>query len=248
MNRGWSGTLAVVTAVLNWGAFYGLARLFRVEEPFFLATILILSIVIHEIIHLIFLEAKGIKSTLIFLVVMGGAVPHRSHQHKILSLPWSTLAAIYLSGVCGNYLVILGASILLLFGRLTTHHFEQIVNLNALLVMYNLWPVWKLDGGHFAKLLFNSISEDRDMNYAISLGLTVGLVAITMTIISPTNFIITAWFVTWGLFFRATHDDPTGSTKHLAMTRRQQKRWAILYVSLICASIVLMGVTEPWYR
>lgn len=243
----WIGIpLAVTTAFLNWLVFYKVAAYFHSKDPIFIANILILAIVLHELGHLIILESHGIKTHLIFLVVMGGAISDPKYNVKRKQLSWSTLAAVSLAGVTANVLMVIGSFVLYWTGLLTSGQLSQIANLNGVLILYNLLPLWIFDGGHFAKFLFNSIPEDKDFGYMVRIAATVGIMAIMATILSKYDFTITFCLIFWGLHFQSHHDDPRGSYSQLAMTRKQQCNWASYYVLLISLGIVLMAATKKW--
>lgn len=243
----WIGIpLAVGTAIFNWWIFYKIAEHYHSINPFFIANILMLAIVLHEIGHLVVMEKNGIKTHLIFLVILGGAITDPKYAKKLKVLPWSTLAAIYIAGVTTNVLMVLCSFILQQMGYLTSGQLAQIVNLNGCLILYNLLPFWIVDGGRFTKILFDSISEDRDFGFAIKIAATVGIIAIMASVLSLRNFILTAWLIFWGLHFKANHDDPQGSFSSRAMTRRQQSNWAIYYIILISIGIIFLAITKTW--
>ncbi|MCL4399668.1 M50 family metallopeptidase [Patescibacteria group bacterium] len=248
MKRSVSILVAVITAILNWYAFAQIGHWLKLQDPNFFATVILATVVVHELGHLIFLEANGIKTHLIFLVIMGGAVPDASCKNKLDNLPWSKKAAIYLAGVSGNLIVVIVFAILAAAGNITITQLEGVVNISGNLILYNLLPLWIFDGGHFAKVLFNSISEDRDGYFVWAIGITFFIMTILMAILSAQVFFMTAIWLFWGLQFQAKHDDPEGSYNKLAMTKNQQRNWGIYYAFLLILGLVFMSTTRVWLK
>ncbi len=94
MKRSTGILVAVGTAALNWLVFLQTGKWLHFQDPAFFATAITMTLVIHELGHLVVLEANGIKTHLIFLVILGGAMPDPSCKDKLDKLPWSNKAAI----------------------------------------------------------------------------------------------------------------------------------------------------------
>jgi len=253
MSRWISLTGAAIMAAANWWIYYKLAAALRSDQPEFIATILLVSILIHEIGHWIVMEYNGIKTYFVFLVIAGGVLPFKRYRERFKQLPWSNMAAVYMSGVIGNIIMVLGSVFLLRCGYLTGEEFLRILNLNGLLITYNLLPWWIFDGGHFSKLLFNSVSEDRDERYVRWMGIFVAAAFALMLMVKAQyfikniiDFILVFCLILWGLHFRATHDDPKGSRNNLAIKRSSQTAWAVCYVVCMIAGLIAFGFTPHW--
>lgn len=239
-------TIAVVTAILNWWAFYYIAVHFGSQNPWFMATSLLTAIVIHELGHWIVLEISGIRTYLIFLVILGGALPDPSLKRRHDALPWGRQAFINLAGVLGNVLMVFGAFVLRVLGYISDRELLSIANLNGSLILYNLFPLFIFDGGRFAKVLFNSVPEDKDFNYVFAIGIPYLVAAILASILTGGYFLTGAFILLWGLQFQARNDDPNGSNHRLAMPPAETRRWAALYIALLCIGLWWMAITPSW--
>lgn len=249
MNRFWGYVIAIVTATLNWLVFCWVANYLGAKNPVFLGTALILTVIVHEVGHMIAMEANGIKSYAIFLFIMGGASPLPRYTNKVKELHWSKYAAISLAGVMGNMAMVIMAGLFYLVSGIPAHQLSQIVSLNGLLILYNMWPIWIFDGGHFAKKLFNSMPEHEDLGSALRTGIVIATLALMATILSLRDFLTSGLVIFWGLHFQATHDDPNGSDDPRAMNKKQRSFWSAIYMLIICIAIIMMAVsTQPWYK
>ncbi|PIU42610.1 MAG: hypothetical protein COS98_02040 [Parcubacteria group bacterium CG07_land_8_20_14_0_80_35_11] len=245
MNR-WIGyTIATATAVMTYFVFYYIASLFGATNPQFIAIALTVAMIVHEIMHLIAIEANGIPAQMFFLVIIGGAMPLLGQESKYKKLSWERQAIIALAGVTGNFIVILSAFLLSQSNYLAFNDFLRILNLNGVLILWNLFPLWIWDGGRFAKLLFNSISEDEDTKYKYAMLVCFVAVVITLIIYGKLSF-IHLWMFSWGLHWQASHDDPEGTYDPKSMLDSHHKWWAALYLLMICAGAIIAGITPNW--
>jgi Zn-dependent protease len=238
--------VAAITAALNWWVFYTVAVHFHSQDPWFMATALLVSVVVHELGHLSVLEWNGIRTYLVFLVVLGGAIPDSKQRTKFNELPWNTKAALYLAGVFGNLLVVAGGLLLYWTGHLTEQQCLSLAYLNGTLVLFNLLPITLFDGGRFAKVLFDSVPESRDHVYVFAIWFAYATVAVTVSVLAGHLYTTSIIVLLWGLHIKARNDDPTGSYNHLAMTAAQTRGWATTYLLLLAISLALTTVTESW--
>ena len=245
MNR-WIGyAIGAATAVMTYFVFYYIASFLGATNPHFVATALLVAMVIHEIMHLIAIEANGIPAQTFFLVIIGGAMPLWGHEKKYKKLSWERQATIALAGVTGNFIVILSSFILSQANYLTFNDLLRILNLNGSLILWNLFPLWIWDGGRFTKLLFNSISEDEDTKYQYAM--LICFLAVVMALIAYGKLsFIHIWMFSWGLHWQASHDDPRGTYDPQSMPDSHHKWWAALYLAMICAGAIILGTTPNW--
>lgn len=234
--------VVVGSLLLNWYVFFKIAGAFKSSDPQFVATALVVAITFHEFCHWAVFEANGVKAFFFLAVVMGGTSPYPSDRKKAERFPWHTQAKLALAGVAGNLAIIAGSAVLYHFGAMSLTHLRMTTDLNAGLVLFNLLPLGFLDGGRFAKAFFDSVSEDLDLAYVHGIVAAVILVSLAVTMFSHESFSLPIFLLFWGLRKKATEDDPAGSFSKLAMTRKQQVFWAVTYVLLLCASIVLSSV------
>lgn len=247
MKRLYSLLFALSTFVATWWVYTLVCpHLFPKLDPVFFATSVIVSVLVHELGHWLVFEKNGIKTHLVFLVVLGGASPWSEYAKRLKNLPWSTHAAVALAGVMGNLAVVVGGWLVYLFGYLTWDQWSRLANLNGELILYNMLPFGILDGGRFAKLLFNSVPEWEDGKVMLRMTATIGLLILMIALFSPERFMLTFWLFFWGLHFQSNHDDPNGSYSHLAMDRKQQERWAAVYLAMIFSGLILLATTTKW--
>ncbi|MFZ6036227.1 MAG: hypothetical protein ACOYUK_03740 [Patescibacteria group bacterium] len=211
-----------------------------------MATILIVSIVVHEIGHAVVLEANGVMTHMFFAIILGGVTYDKRYKHVEARLPWNTKALTYLAGVMGNLVVALAGGMLYWMGLVTAMEALQIVNLNAVLIFYNIFPVWITDGGRFTKIFFDSSPEHMDGHWVFRMLIPIGMAAFFLTIVSPQMFLFTTPVMFWSLHYQATHDDPKGSKNKLAMTQPQRIRWATIYITIFTVGMIMLAYTPDW--
>lgn len=238
--------IAITTAALNYAVFYFVAKLLGSTIPHFIAGALLSAIVVHEIGHLLAFEANGIPAKMFFAVLIGGAAPFKGYESKFKQLSWSRQAGIMLAGVTGNFVVMLGAFLIYKFGYLTCNELLRVMSLNAILIFWNLVPVWIFDGGRFAKILFNSIDEKRDKRFVLVITVFFFVTVLMLCFFSDKFLIVNACLLFWGLHYQSKHDDPAGSYSQKAISRSHQKWWATLYVIMLIAAAVIEALTPVW--
>lgn len=246
MSRLTSWLIAVVSGAVTWFVYAWAAAKFGSPDPTWVASALLISVVFHELCHWAMMEKNGIKAHVIFLVIIGGAFPDPSGTEHFRALPWGTRTAIFLAGVIGNLALACGALLLAWVGLLSDKHLGQFVQLNAGLILFNLLPFGILDGGRFAKLLFDSVPEERDLAFAqvITIGAALGAI---VSMIAFRNFpAITQLLFAVGAYTGATRDDPAGSYDRKAMHLRTCWRWTAVYIGLIVVSMLLTAATAGY--
>ncbi len=246
LNRLESFLLAAFTAVANWVVFYLLAKHFNSVMRIEMATMLIGGLVIHEIGHAIAMEYNGIRAHLIFLVILGGASPDKRDIKCYEKLHYQNKSCIYFAGVIGNLIAIIIGFVLYYLGIISFNLAMMNVNLNAVLIFYNIFPLWITDGGRWAKLFFDSTPEDLDFGWIFKIGIPIAMAAMFITILTPEIFLFTGPIMLWSLHFQATHDDPEGSYSPLALSPDQRKYWAIFYLIIFVLSMILLGISPKW--
>ncbi|MDD5032347.1 MAG: hypothetical protein PHR36_04915 [Patescibacteria group bacterium] len=242
--------VAIVSLVLNYFVFFYLAKFFGSTIPEFIALALTVALFTHELCHMIAYELMGIPSLMVFLVIIGGAgpIPDDRILEKVKRLGWEPESAVILAGVCGNFLVIIGTYLLWFLGYATWDTFLRIMNLNAVLILWNLFPIGKFDGGQFAKRLFDSISENRDTKYEVAIMAFFVVTLMAVLFISgkydPLNLI----FMAWGLHYWANHDDPSACYDSRAIPESRQKYWATFYLLMISMSAIMVAISPQWLK
>lgn len=255
--------IAVGTAVLNYFVFYWVAEILGSKNPGFIALMLISAVIVHEVFHFIAFKLNCIPAKMYFLIVAGGTSEFRNYKENFKNLAWERKSVIVLAGVFGNFLVI-GVSYFLFQGNyIALNEFLAILNLNGVLILYNLIPLWPFDGGYFSSMLFDSITKKRNANYKFTLlGTFVGvsIVALEITnkleiisfILIPLTLSIRAHLKT--NFCLKPFDLHIWSRKHDSMEAEDfraipvvhQKWWAAFYLILILIGAVIVANTASW--
>lgn len=235
--------IAIGSAALSWVAYYYIAVWFEWENPIFLANVMLASIFLHEVGHWAAYQRHGIPSFMFFAVILGGVGPLNHHQED--RLHDNAKAEIVMAGVFGNIVCAIGALICWFFGWLTLTESLQVVNINAILIVFNLLPFGMLDGGQMAKILFDSVEERSDMVYVHHMSLVVIGAAFATVYLGDGHLFFALLFVV-GFRRQANNDDPLGSLKPTALNHRQQCLWARTYVFLASGAMVATAITPDW--
>lgn len=244
MSRFQSALLALVSGVISWAAYYWAAgHMFHQTDPLFVSLALILSVFLHEVGHWVMLERNGIKSYMVFLVLLGGVLPNAAGRVKMKNLAWSKTAAVALAGVVVNYALAIGGVAMAKLGILSESQGLRFANLNAVLVIWNLIPVLGMDGQRFAKALFDSSPEEEDGAYARWIIGVVGISIVIAAFLFHQDFLIIYALFFFGAQHASTHDDPNGSTSRSAMNRATRNRACLVYLFLFAVSVIIVAAT-----
>jgi len=248
MKRSTGLVIAVITAGISLISYYYIARWLHVVDPWFTAWTLLIAIVVHEVCHLIAFESFGIKTHVFFLVILGGALPDPKYQHIFEKCSSAKKATVYLAGIGGNLIIILVSWLLFGLDVIDRETFGRIANLNGNLVLFNLLPLWTLDGGRFAGLLFDSIPESQDASYARLIGIVAigGLVAVMIA--SNKMLILPAVLMVHGLKKKSENDDPHGSSKRGAFKTGERFVWIGIWVALVLIGAALYASNPEFVK
>lgn len=238
--------IAAITAIFNYYIFYFLAEFFGSKNPSFIAIVFTSTVVVHELLHLLAFELNGIPAKMYFLILMGGTTEFKEYKEALKNLAWEKYSIVVMAGILGNFIVIAVSFIFCQINYLTLNEFLAILNLNGVLILYNLIPLWPFDGGYFARMLFDSIAENRDTHYEIAIsGAFVGIL-IAVLFITGNLDLISFLIIPLALHIRARRDNPFGSKDPKAIPISHQKWWAALYLILILIGAVIVANTTSW--
>ncbi|OGL61158.1 hypothetical protein A2752_01785 [Candidatus Uhrbacteria bacterium RIFCSPHIGHO2_01_FULL_46_23] len=238
ISRWQSVAVAIISAAISWIIYWGTARAWGTNEAALTATVLLFSIFFHELCHAVVLESSGVKTLMVFMAVGAGVMPVPQAVARYKDLHSSRMAAVTLAGVTGNLVIALAATAMKSAGILNASWTDWIRLTNAGLIGLNLLPAGTLDGGRFARLLFDSVSEDHDYRFARLMGAVI-MLAVGLTIAFHHRFTPLAPLIIIQLYKRANDDDPWGSASKKAMTLPQQRAWATAYIALFCTATIL---------
>lgn len=240
VDRVGSVAFAMVTGVVTWLVFWGVCTWWGAEQPALLASGLFFSLFLHELCHALVLERAGVKTMMFFLVLGAGVAPAPQYMGQYDLLSSSKRAELYLAGVFGNLLIAFSALALKWAGLMDAGWADWLASINASLAGFNLIPWGRLDGGQFSRLLFDSISEDRDHRFAFGIGAAILVgTGVAVFLSSGTTPLLVPLVVAFQLPNRAVEDDPLGSLHPKAMTPAQQRWWACVYVSLFLSAVLI---------
>ena len=157
----------------------------RYLTPLIPVGILAGSIVVHELAHAIAMLFNGLKVAKIRLEIWGGYTQPTENGPSLLQLPAAKTFVIYFAGPCANLLVVAAiwtiAPEYIHFGEISDSGnpflgswFELAFEFNLVMALFNLLPVFPLDGGHVLRSILMGLSGS---------ALTAGVVSGTFSLI-----------------------------------------------------------------
>lgn len=236
--------LAVISAGISWYVFYKTALYFERADAVFIANAILVSIFVHELGHMVALWRHGIRSSMIFLVVLAGVSPIKQDLKKYERLNDAANVEVALAGVIANVFVFVGGFVVYATGFITWDSAMRLLHLNCALILFNLIPFWFLDGYRFVKMLFKSVHQERDRIYMMSMA-TVVIFAGFVTFLLGNAIVIPTALMVFG-FIRRMDEEPGGSYLKTAMTERQQCWWTRAYLVLVLIGMMGTALTKPW--
>ena len=232
MSRSKSVFIAAISGVITFLVYYTGAWL-ATADPLAVSTILFMSVLIHEAGHMMAFEAFGVKTRMIFLVIMAGVAPNPPEQQAYRKLNSNQRAAIFLAGVAGNACIVLLGFLLYQLDMISAHNWAFLSMLNGNLIFFNLLPFGALDGGRLTKLIFDSSPEHEDGVWALKLSFLVASGLLTTLAYVNSVVLLPIFLINWGLRRQADNDDPEGSSQPGALTRRQRVGWGGAYCTFL---------------
>jgi stage IV sporulation protein FB len=169
----------------------------------FLELCLLLGIIfIHEMGHAIAASFFSWRIKKITLLPFGGVAEMDEHGNR----PLKEEAIVVISGPLQHFWMIIVASVLLSMSLIPEDLFRLFLHYNLMILIFNLFPVWPLDGG---KLLFLLFSLKRPFPEAHRLALMIsflGLSIFSLLIIFTVPLHLNVWIVIAFLFFSLYHE------------------------------------------
>lgn len=168
-----------------------------VTARFFEVLLLLFIIVIHELGHAGAAAFFSWRIKRITLLPFGGVAEMDEHGNR----PMKEEAIVVLFGPLQHVWLVLGSFILLKLSWLSPETFALFLKYNLMVFLFNLLPIWPLDGGKLLFLLFTrfySFLEAHRKAVIYSVGFLVGFTVITL-VLSPTHLNI--WIVVSFLTF-----------------------------------------------
>lgn len=235
-------TILALSGVVNWYIFIWFFQWLGVPDAHFIASALLISVLVHELGHAYAMRRSGIQSVVVFFVIAGGTVPLDIEKQE--KLRDGKKAGIFLAGMFGNVLVGCVAVVLESYGYLSRSHLDLVLNMNAGLILFNMIPIAGFDGSRFVRLLFHSVLKEWD---TVLFQITAVPVAMAMMVLlyMRGDIPIAMPLILLELFFKSrNHDTNVRGTMH----RDEQVYWAVVYALLVVVSVIVFNHTSTWSR
>lgn len=204
-----------------------------------LTTIIVGSILLHEIGHYVPFRFYGQKAWMVFLVIV--AVVHSEKTTKPLNYRQESIVT--LLGPAMN-LVLVGVGLAL--NTYTRHDTIglTIAGINASLALFNLLPFSILDGGQYIKLFFESLDEKSE-KVALRAAMTIAT-AVILILAALGSFSFYGVALIFGLRSASKKDNPEGWRKEAAMNK--DVAWASLaiYLAMFLGALVAVALLPSW--
>lgn len=218
---------------------------------------LILGMFLHELGHYSVFVYNKIKTLILFIFPLGAmAVPENEEENKRSDqLPWWNIATLLQAGVTVNVM-------LMVLGVAMTHLGiwpalgSQLVSINGALAIFNLIPVWIIDGGQLFKVIYASLNERHDKMFS-SLGILISVAILVGILASPISagllptlamlwknsaLVIFILMFVFGLQIKHKTDNPEHCLSPKAMSGKQVVFQLVWYFSLVVLSLVLLNL------
>jgi len=237
-------TVALLTLAGSWCCYYAYLSWRDINDPALVATLIAISIGLHEFAHWVVLEMNRVRAKMYFIVVVGGVQPEDVNRY--LRLHWSDQAMVAMAGLITNAGLIMWACVSYAVGDIERRTYEVMASINANLIWFNLIPFFITDGARLMMLLFDSTPEKKDGKLMLIIFLL--LVGVRVAVYIGTGHFnpIDIFFFLWALRYRATHDKPQGSRSPKAMSPASRRRWVAVYVALLALAMYILAVTPSW--
>jgi hypothetical protein len=234
--------------LLALASFIVMALLFQVWfQDWILVALFMLAIALHELGHILTLAKFGHQTRLIFIPFAGAAtIP--LDPNAVKEMKWYRMGIVYLAGPLVNFTLALLATLICLFAKdaETTRYANIAISLNSALVVFNLWPIGGLDGGGFAKNLFESLHEESERAFVKAIRYILIGVVLLLVIFGKIPSFITVVAIFWMIGQAATKDNKWNAFSHLAMNKGQAWILTIWYLVMLGGMIVASTLAPNW--
>lgn len=169
----------------------------------FLEVCLLLGIIfVHEMGHAAAASFFSWRIKKITLLPFGGVAEMEEHGNR----PLKEEAIVVLAGPLQHFWMVALAYALQLFGMISEDMYQLFFQYNAMILIFNLFPVWPLDGG---KLIFMFLSLKKSFPIAHRLTLiisfcSIGIFSIVTLLAVPKQ--INVWVIVGFLLFSLYHE------------------------------------------
>lgn len=227
--------------VITLAAMYWMFELFYHNR--LSASLLVGSVVIHELGHLAAYRYYGYRGGVVFLPPLG-AVMVPSDQDAVKEMPEWQKAVVAFAGPGVNiFLAAVGLAM-----AISVPDWRNVglmlTALNGTLAAFNLLPFSLLDGGHVAKALFNSADEAGDRR--IVNVMTRSMIGSFAAVVLFGSISFMPILFVWRLHTAAGEDDPEAWRQPGSMTKRQIHQFMCIYAAAAAVTIFIASVFRYW--
>lgn len=221
------------------------------------AIALILGMYFHELGHFVVFVKNKIKTLILLLFPLGAiAVPENEEENKKSDLlPWWNIASLLQAGYTVNVLLmILGVAMFSL--GIWPALGKELVSMNGALAIFNLLPIWIIDGGQLFKVIFASLNEKFDRVVLVT-GIALSAAILVAIFLSPISIGLHATLAAlWkngsliifiiifcvGLITKHIQDNPDLSSSKQAMSVKQVLLQLVWYWAMVVTSLYLLSL------
>ncbi|MDO8575415.1 MAG: hypothetical protein Q7R78_01810 [bacterium] len=162
--------MAVFSATLSFFVYWSLGTILGRADALWLASMLIASVVIHELFHFITMEYMGVKTNLYFMIVAAYSIPDKDCAYKLREFSWRKNSLLLIAGVPGNLFLVLVTLLCLLGGIISQKEFEQVCFINGNIILFDLIIPTLADGSKVMRRLLGSARGDLEWMQRLAFG------------------------------------------------------------------------------
>ncbi|MBP7928213.1 M50 family metallopeptidase [Patescibacteria group bacterium] len=237
-------------------AFFGFLVMFYLpKQSLGWALIFIFSMWVHEYAHAIVYRVSKIQAVVRLLFPLGAVAAPANKEWDALSdkLPHWNLAWLTISGPWANVLLMVLGTWMASFSNPGIRDLgANLVSINFYLAVFNVLPIWKLDGGLFWGVVLSSVKDTKEKYLVLSLlaiALVVPLIVLLrnyehwvlllLAIYNNFRWVVIPMFFATGIWHAQGKDDPKLAYSKEAMTNRQIAFQVGLYMLLVGLLLVI---------
>ncbi len=240
-NYGWV-VVTLATMTLSYFAYIYFYQWMGYEpNAVTLAGMLLISISLHEFGHWLVMQEYGLRPYLVILVVIGAAAPRDTEAYDRLNR--RQLATILLMGPMANFVLVIAGLCMANYTEWVAYG-NALASINAALIVFNLLPFGWLDGGQFAKLLFDSVNEVTDRRISL---IGTGIAALIATVAVATGyFSLYPALMVMGLLRASSKDNPIAWRESRSMSSNRSWTMFAIWILMWGASLALYIYLPSW--
>lgn len=238
----------------QFGALIGFALMFYFMTGFSVTGMMAMfvGVYLHEFGHYLVFVKNGIKTIILLLFPLGAVAAPESKEENEKSdlLPWWDISWLLLAGPAVNVLLVLVGAVLK--NTAFSDFGNQLVYYNVMLALFNLLPLWNMDGGQLFHVVFSSLKEEFDTALAVvalvGVAVIIGIIfATTITGAGIYSFMIVLFnnfglfvvliLLVAGIWHKQGKDNPLHSKSAQAMSLKQVGIILAVYASLLIVTL-----------